>query len=86
MGSKNSKETSYNGEKTRSEEMENISNTIWDVQYSPDQSYLFAIAGNAMIIFDSQTGELCKSNVGVHQANVYALSISKDGRLIATGG
>ena len=56
------------------------------MEYSPDYSYLFAVTGNAMIIFDSQTGELCKSNVGIHQTNIYAISISRDGKLIATGG
>ena len=39
-----------------------------------------------MIIFDSLSGELCKSNVNRHTGNIHCICISKDGRKIATGG
>jgi hypothetical protein len=51
-----------------------------------DGSYLFVISGNGMLIFDSEAGELLKSYAGVSKENIYSISISKDGRILATGG
>lgn len=45
---------------------------------------MFVVTGNGLLIFDSKSGTLADSKVGVHKKNVYTVDVGRD--LIATGG
>ena len=53
---------------------------------NPDDSRMFVVTGNGVLLFDSKTGTLVDSKVGIHKANIYTMAISVDDSIIATGG
>jgi hypothetical protein len=47
---------------------------------------MFVVTGNGVLLFDTATGNLVDSKVGMHKENIYCLAITDDDSVMATGG
>jgi hypothetical protein len=47
---------------------------------------MFVVSGNGVLLFDSKSGTLIDSKVGLHKANIYTVAITVDDSILATGG
>lgn len=64
-----------------------LTNQVWSCTFNHDGSQLIVCVGDAIIAYDSSTGEMIiKPLRGGHQANIYAIAYSNDGRRFATCG
>ncbi|KAF4678197.1 hypothetical protein FOL47_003259 [Perkinsus chesapeaki] len=64
---------------------EKYGNVVWSVAYRPDGEQLIVAAGNRVLVYDANDGDLVHSLKG-HRDTVYCVSYSKQGQKFASGG
>lgn len=63
-----------------------ITNQVWGVAYNNDGAITVGVVGNAILVYDSNTGEMVNKHIrGAHKETINALAFSKDGKRFATG-
>jgi len=66
-------------------ERDKLSSTVWSIAFKPDGTQVVVAAGNRVLVYDAQEGDLIHSLKG-HKDAVYCVAYSKQGKKFASGG